>query len=68
MGEKRRGLGDNRQKVREPLIRCFCPSWGVFQRPLTPILLQKYRDTNGSRTVIQIGGVYTHFCTEEGIL
>ena len=31
---------------------------GVFQRPPTPILLQKYRDRNGSRIVIQIGGVY----------
>ena len=41
---------------------------GVFQRPLTLILPQKYRDTNGSRIVIQIGGVYTTFCQEEGIL
>ena len=32
------------------------------------ILLQKYRDTNGRRIVIQIGGVYTTFCQEEGIL
>ena len=31
---------------------------GLLQRPLTLILLQKYRDTNGSRIVIQIGGVY----------
>ena len=31
----------------------------VFQRPLTPMLLQRYRDTNGSRIAIQIGGVYT---------
>ena len=30
---------------------------GVFQRPLTLIPLQKYRDTNGRRIVIQIGGV-----------
>ena len=29
---------------------------GVFQRPLTLVLLQKYRDINGSRIVIQIGG------------
>ena len=41
---------------------------GVFQQPLTLILPQKYRDTNGSRIVIQIGGVYTTFCQEKGIL
>ena len=41
---------------------------GVSQRPLTLILLQKHRDTNGRRIVIQIGGVYTTFCQEEGIL
>ena len=38
--------------------------WGVFQRPLTLILQQKYHDTNGSRIVIQIGGVHTTFCQE----
>ena len=43
-------------------------TWGVFQRPLTLILLQKYRDTNGRRIVIQIGRVYAAFCQEEGIL
>ena len=48
--------------------RNFLHSSGVFQRPLTLILLQKYRHTNGSRVVIQIGGVYTTFCQEEGIL
>ena len=32
---------------------------GVFQRPLTLILLQKHRDRSGSHIVIQIGGVYT---------
>ena len=41
---------------------------GVFQQPLTLILLQKYRDTNGRRVVIQIDGVYTTFCQKEGIL
>ena len=41
---------------------------GVFQRPPTLILLQKYRDTNGRRIVIQIGGVHTTFCQVEGIL
>ena len=41
---------------------------GLCNRPLTLILLQKYRDTNGRRIVIQIGGVYTTFCQEEGIL
>ena len=41
---------------------------GVFQRPLTPILLQKHRDTNGRCIVIQIGGVYSTVCQREGIL
>ena len=38
--------------------------------PTTPdlIFLQNDRDTNGSRTVIQIGGVCTTFCQEGGIL
>ena len=40
---------------------------GCFQRARALILLQKYRDTNGSHVVIQIGGVYTAFCQEEGI-
>ena len=40
----------------------------MLQRPLTLILLKKYRDTNGRRIAIQIGGVYTTFCQEEGIL
>ena len=40
----------------------------MSQRPLTLILPQIHRDTNGRRTVIQIGGVYTTFCQEEGIL
>ena len=39
----------------------------MSQRPLTLILPQKYRDTNGRRIVIQIGGVYTTFCHREGI-
>ena len=43
-------------------------SLGVSQRPLTLILLQKHRDTNGRRIVIQIGGVCATFCQEEGIL
>ena len=29
----------------------------MCQRPLTLVLLQKYRDTNGRRIVLQIGGV-----------
>ena len=33
---------------------------GVFRRPLTLILLQKGRDTNGRRIVIQIG-VYLYY-------
>ena len=40
---------------------------GVFQRLQTLMLLQKHRDTNGRRIVIQIGGVYTTF-SREGIL
>ena len=40
----------------------------VFQRLLTLIFLQKYRDTNGRRIVIQIGGVYSTVCQLEGIL
>ena len=40
---------------------------GVFQRPLTLMLVQKYRDTNGSRIMRQTG-VYTTFCQEEGAL
>ena len=32
------------------------------------MLLQKHRDTNGSRIVMQIGGVCATFCQEEGIL
>ena len=40
----------------------------MSQRPLTLILLQKYRNTNGRRIVIQIGGVYTTFCQEGGTL
>ena len=38
----------------------------VFQRPLTLILLKKYRNINGRRIVIQFGVVYTTFCQEEG--
>ena len=41
---------------------------GVSQRPLTLILRQKYRDTNGRRIVIQISGAYATFCQEGGIL
>ena len=48
--------------------RPWVESLGVFQRPLTLILLQKQRDTNGRRIVIQIGGVYTTLCQEKGIL
>ena len=46
---------------------CLLPLGG-FQQPLTRILLHKYPDTNGSRIVIQIGGVYATFCQEEGTL
>ena len=60
-------------KINCPKITCcnatdFCRNaLGVSQRPLTLILPQKYRDTNGRRIVIQIGGVYTTFCHREGI-
>ena len=37
---------------------------GFFQLQL----LQRHRHANGSRIVIQIGGVHTTFCKEEGIL
>ena len=49
-------------------VNQFCAFLGVFQRPLTLILLQQYRDTNGSRIAIQIGGVHATFCQEEGVL
>ena len=61
----------NSPKVRRNLCRKNSLGYlfsGVSQRPLTLILLQKYRDTNGRRIVIQIGGVHTTFCQEEGIL
>ena len=35
----------------------FC-HLGVFQRPLTLILLQQYYDTNGRHIVTQTGGAY----------
>ena len=41
---------------------------GVFQRPLALILLQKHRDTNGRRIVIQIGDAYTSFCQDGDIV
>ena len=41
---------------------------GGVPTTLTRILLQNYRNTNGSRIVIQIGSVYSTFCHEEGIL
>ena len=36
---------------------------GVFLRLLTLVLLQKHRDTNGKRIMIQIGGMYTLLST-----
>ena len=39
---------------------------GVLQRPLTLRLPQKHRDANGSCIMIQIAGLYTAFCQEEG--
>ena len=49
---------------------CTQSSLGVSQWPLALFLLQKYRDPNGRRIVIQIqiSAVYTTFRQEEGIL
>ena len=47
---------------------CTGQSGSQRQRPLTLILLQKYRDTNGSCIVIQIGDAYTSVCAKKGIL
>ena len=52
-------------------VGSFLLRLGVCQRRLTLILLQKYRDTldtNGRSIMIHVGGVYTTFCQEEGIL
>ena len=59
-------VGTDQKSCRRQLRMLHPLSLGVFQRPLTLILLQKYRDTNGSRIVIQIGGVYTTFCQKGG--
>ena len=45
-------------------VACACQ----LQRALTLILLQKCCDTNRRRIVLQIGGVYTTFYHEVGIL
>ena len=42
--------------------------FGDVPTTLTLVLPQKYRDTNGSRIMMQIGGVYITFCQDEGIL
>ena len=42
--------------------------WGVFQRALTPVLLQKCRKMQRGAVSIQIGGVITTFCQGESIL
>ena len=46
----------------------FHPSNGGVPTTLTRILLQKYRNANGRRIAIRVGGVPTTFCQEEGIL
>ena len=61
-------LSPKRRKSRKRRRQLEQLQLGVFQRPLTLILLQKHRDTNGRRIAIQIGGVYTTFCQIEGIL
>ena len=43
-------------------------SCGSTPRTPDPNALQKYRDTNGSRIAIQIGGACTTFCQEGSIL
>ena len=51
---------DPRMSTRYPSrkLHLWADFLGVSQRPLTLILLEKHRDTNGSRIMIQIGGVY----------
>ena len=44
----------NRKSKSQVEFDAFCHKLGVSQRPLTLIVLQKYRDTNGSRIVIQL--------------
>ena len=76
-GEKLLTAGHSGVRVRNvrrksgPKKLCLCCFssliLGVSQRPLTLIRLEKYCDTNGRRIVIQVGGVYTTFCQEEGI-
>ena len=44
------------------------PLLGGVPTTLDPNTSAKHRDTNGRRIVIQIGGVNTTFCQEEGIL
>ena len=60
---------EEKQRTYEPSGQ---DKWGAFQRPLTLILLKKYRDTNGRRIVIQYKSVVyvllsakkkAYFCT-----
>ena len=61
MGSK--GLLKSKHTAKTPA--CTMVYWECSNDPLTPIRLQKHRDTNGRRIVIQIGGVYTTFWQEE---
>ena len=60
--------GEETVACRTPIFESAKP--GVFQWLLTPMikLLQKHCDTDGRGIVIQIGGAYTTFCQNEGIL
>ena len=60
--------GDNLYKLsRNCLRKLRFYSGGCFFRVGLPFM-KKYRHTNGRHIVIQICGVYTTFCQEEGIL
>ena len=52
------------------IARVGLPTTSIGSVPTTPDpnTFAKYRDTNGSRIVIQIGDVYTTLCQEGGIL
>ena len=54
--------------IKKHLVEVFAQFGGVPMTPEPPILLQKHRDTNERRIVIQIGGVYTTFFQEESTL
>ena len=72
-GRRRKNKKLRKQKIQQkparPRLWNFLATSEVGSVPTSPlILLQKYRDTNGRRIVIQIGGVYATACQREGIL